>query len=307
MGVFILASPKYTPPPGLRRFPIRSQWIGFDGTIWDLHSGGQGVALLNDGLVGLHMPRFDRYTSTLRVVPGHRLRGTHARPRSVVWPLFVHGDTQLQWLSTEQGFWKTIHPEIPGTWRVGVGTQQVRELKLTGMFDDDHAYPHDPYRDGWAKYVLEMEAAQPYWEGVPITRTFKIGGAEVDFFDVGGSPPFHISAGQTFDTASINNPGDVEAYPKWTLEGPLDTISVGVGAVTVDVTVALEPGVGEVLVIDTDPRNQSATLDGVDVSATLGFQNFAAIGSGQNQPLTVVASDSGSITCELVPLYYRAI
>lgn len=305
--VFVLATPRYSPAPQIKRFPIRSQWIGFDGTVWDLHSGAQGVALLNEGLVGLHMPRFDRYTSTSRVVPGHRLRGTHAKPRDVVWPLFIHSDVQSLWLSVEQGFWHTIHPEIPGTWRVGVGTQKVRELKLTGKFDDDHAYPMDPYKNGWAKYVLELEAAQPFWEGEVISRTFHVGDGGVDFFDAGGSPPFHITRGQTFESAVISNPGDVEAYPTWTLEGPLDTIEVGVGSATVTVPVALEPGAGDVLVIDTDPRNQSATLNGVDVSTTLGFQNFAPIGAGEDRPLTVVASDTGEITCELVPLYFRAI
>ncbi len=303
--VFLLATPRVVPPPAIRRFPIESQWIGYDGTIWDLHGGGQGVVLLQD-VVGMHMPRFDRFTSSSRAVPGHRVRGARAKARPVVWPLLVHSDSQIGWLSAEQGFWKTIRPtpDLAGIWRVTVGAQ-TRQLRLTAVLDDDHAYPLDPYLGGWAKYVLDMEAAQPYWEGEVEARRFEIGPVSPeDFFDAGGSPPFHITPGTTFSTAVITNPGDVAAYPTWILEGPLDTIQIGVGSITVEVPFDLSPG--EVLRIDTDPRNQTATLDGVDVSTTLGFQNFAAIEPGENRPLTVLASDTGTITCELIPLYYRA-
>lgn len=303
--VFLLATPKVVLPPTILRFPIRSQWVGWDGTIWDLHNGAQGVALLQD-VVGLHNPKFDRFLSSQRVIPGHRVRGVKAKARAVIWPLLVHNDSQLGWLSTEKGFWRTIRPEpeFAGTWRIGVGPQ-IRQLRLTGLFDDDHAYPLDPYLGGWAKYALEMEAAQPFWEGEVVRRVFEIGPASPeDFFDVGGSPPFHIIPGTTFSTAVITNPGDVAAYPTWTLVGPLDTIQVGVGSVTVEVPFNLTTG--QVLIIDTDPRNQTATLDGVDASVALGFQNFAAIEPGENRPLTVLASDTGTITCELIPLYYRA-
>lgn len=305
MGVFILSAAPIVPPPRIRRFPIRSQWVGFDGSIWDLHTGAQGVTLLNDGLVGLHLPKFDRYLSSSRAVPGHRRRGSRARARDVVWPLLVHGDTADEWLARDTGFWHTIHPDLEGTWRVGVGTREPRELRLTARGDDDHEYPLDPYLNGWAKYVAELEAAQPFWTG-PVERRFlKVGdGSPIDFFDVAGSPPFHITNGQTFSTAMISNPGDVEAYPTWTAVGPLTDIQIGVGGVTIDVPFDLVTD--EVLVIDSDPRNQTATLDGVDATADLGFQSFASVAPGQDQALTVVAAGSGSITVELVPLYFRA-
>ena len=243
-------------------------------------------------------------TSSSRAVPGHRLRGTRPRARSVVWPLLVYGDTQESWFVADKGFWHSISPDQAGTWRVSVGAQ-VRELRLTAMFSSDDEYESDPYYNGWAKYVCEMEAQQPYWTGQTVIRTFEIGPTSpVDFFDAAGSPPFHITPGSTFSTATITNPGDVPAYPVWTAVGPLDDIQLGVGTVTIDVPFNL--ATDEVLRIDTDPRNQPATLDGDDVTATLGFQPLAPVDPGEDRALTVVATETGTITCEIVPLFYRA-
>ena len=304
MGVFLLSAPPVVPPSRARRFPVRSPWEGWDGSIWDLHTGAQGVLLLQD-VVGLHHSRHDRYLSSSRAVPGHRLRGTRPRAREVVWPLLVYGDTQEDWFVTDKGFWRTIHPTLAGTWRVSVGAQ-VRELRLTALLDNpDDGYAMDPYLNGWAKYVCEMEAAQPYWTGEVVSRVFEIGPVSpIDFFDAAGSPPFHITPGSTFATASISNPGDVEAYPTWTAVGPLDDIQLGVGSVTIDVPFNL--AADEVLLIDTDPRNQAATLDGVDATTTLGFQPLAAIDPGEDRALTVVSTGTGTITCDIVPLYFRA-
>ncbi len=306
--VFILSfAPVLPPPPPITRFPVESQWIGWDGSVWDLHSGAQGVVLLKDGVTGLHMPRFDLYTSTTRAVPGHRRRGSRARARDVVWPVLVYGDTSAEWHQKDADFWHTIHPDKEGTWRITVGFQ-TRELKLTANPDEDYTYPLDPYKNGWARYAVELQAAQPFWSGESISRRFEFVDTETPppFIPPTEAPPFEITRTRSasFAEASIPNPGDVAAYPIWTAVGPLDDIQLGVGSTLIDVPFNLTTG--QVLRIDTDPRNETATLDGADATVTLGFQSFAAIEPGDEQPLSVLVTGTGSVTCELVPLYFRA-
>lgn len=303
MGVYILSYPPVSLTPPQTLFPIEMQWIGWDGSVWDLQTGGQGVVMRNDGVVGLHLPRADRFLSESRAIPGHRIRGSRVKARRVIWPLLIHAKTSADWLYRDAGFWQTMDPEKPGIWRVTVGTQ-VRELQCAAVFEADHAYSLDPYKNGWAIYVAELEAAQPYWMGEVQSQRFELGAGAVDFIPGGGAPPFTISRGSTFAEAAITNPGTVPAYPTWTIAGPLDNVFVGVGGVTVEVPFAVNSG--EVLRLDTDPRNQSATLDGVDVTATLGFQNFASIPAGGVQPLSVAATGTGTIDVELRPLYKRA-
>ncbi|MTE24823.1 hypothetical protein [Microbacterium sp. ZXX196] len=254
------------------------------------------------GVEGMHFPTVTKHKSTSRSVPGARVRGWRTEARDVFWPIWIWGERSTEFLEKYEAFFRTIHPVNAGTWRVGFDGA-FRELSLTGTFSDPHAYARDPVFDAWSSYGVTLEAAQPYWSGSPIARSWRSANP-VDFFDPAGSPPFHISPSATFADAQITNPGDVEAYPRWVIEGPLDPVIVGVDGVEVLVPFPLSDG--SVLVIDTDPRNVTATLNGSDVSQELGFQRFAPIPPGGSVPLSITAGGGGRVSIELVPLYFRA-
>jgi len=301
----VLASPPSTPPPGTVTTGLEMRWIGPDGSEWDLNDWRSGVCLMLDGVTGLHFPQITKYKSTSRAVPGHRNRGWRAESRDVFWPLYVYGDGSEGWKSAYTRFFNTIHPEKSGVWEVTAGTQ-TRRLRLTGVFDDDHQFPRDPYLAGWAVVPVQMEPEQPFWEGDPITVGPFSEPAGVDFIDpVLLAPTYNISPAATFATATIANPGDVDAWLVWTIEGPLTDVVLGVGGVTADVPFSLLAG--QTLRIDTDPRNISALLNGVDATEQLGLLEFSAVPSGGTAPLSVSASGAGGITAELAPLFFRAI
>lgn len=276
-------------------------WVGWDGSVWDLNSREAGALLYRRGVEGLHNPRITRQTSTSRAVPGNRLRGWRAEAREVFWPIYLWGDSSREWRERNTAFLRTIHPDRPGMWRVTAG--ETRTLRLTGTFDEPHQYDIDPHLFGWAQYGITLEAAQPFWEGAPIKRGPWRAPASQPFIDPAGSPPLHISRGTAFGSATIPNPGDVEAWGTWTLNGPLEDIEVGIG----DTYVApFDLIAGQTLRIDTDPRNPSATLNGVDATAELGLQDFAPIPPGEEVELHVEAAGAGSVEFSLVPLYFRA-
>jgi len=276
-------------------------WEGWDGSVWDLNNRDGGVVLLSS-VEGLHAPRITRHTSSSLAIPGNRLRGWHAEARDVFWPIYLFGDSSEGWQRRNSAFFKTIHPDRAGTWRVRAGGH-TRTLRLTGVFDDAHSYKFDPFVVGWARHGITLEAAQPYWEGEKVTagpwKAPEIG----DFFGAGG-PPFFISSSNSFAKAVIINPGDLESWGVWTAVGPLNDVELGVGGAVI--TVPFDVPAGQVLVIDTDPRNPTATMNGVDMTTALGLQEYAPVPDGDEVELHVGASGSGEIQYDLIPLYFRA-
>lgn len=304
--VIILSSPPVAPPlPPNRWEGATLTWFGADGSVWDLGTGIGGAVLEEAGTEGLHNPAVTKFSSKSRVVPGNRPRGWRTEAREVFWPILVYSNANAdEWKARYRAFFKSIHPEIPGRWRIGHnGT--YRELELTGVFDDPHAFQHDPLVFGWEKFGVTLEAAQPYWSGAPIPLGPWKQPESGEFFGEDGAPDFFISSSAEIGRARVSNPGDVDAWMAWTCVGPLASIEIGIGD---DVaTVPFDLSDGEVLVIDTDPRNQSGTLDGVDVTKELGLLRYGAIPPGADVEVHVEASGTGEISGALTPLYFRAM
>lgn len=299
--VLILATPPAPPPqPRSPWGTLRLEWVGWDGSVWSLNDYRAGLQLLRDGVEGLHFPKITKWSSTSRAVPGQRRRGWQADPRRVFWPLLVWGDGTDAWLERQDEFFRTIHPDRPGTWRVTAGAQ-TRTLQLTGDFTDAHAYARDPLMKGWAVYPVAMEADQPYWEGQPVAAGPWSAHAGEPFFP---GPPFHIGSSATLTSAEITNPGDVDAWPVWSAWDELTSLTLGVSGRTIVVPFDLSDG--DRLVIGTDPRKPFATRNGVDVLAELGLQAYAPVPALGTAPLAISAGGTGSVACTITPQHFRA-
>lgn len=313
----ILSAPRVLPPVPMNQWQgLVQEWVGPDGSVWDLNAWESGIILDSRGVEGLHNPVLTRQTSKSRRVPGHRLRGWRAEAREVFWPVFVYADDSADWLARHRDFFDTIRPDQPGTWRV-TALGETRELLLTGVFGDGHAYETDPLLDGWGQYGVTMEAQQPYWRGKKVRRGPWKTPDPAPFFS---GPPFTISSSTTFGSAFIPNEGDVDVWGVWWATGPLSSIELGVGETLIRPPFDLE--VGEMLRIDTDPRNPTAQkgavpldgegnvdtdlFEGDDVTTELGLQDYASVPPGASVELHVDAVGSGSVMFDLEPLFFRA-
>lgn len=280
-------------------------WIGADGSVWDLGTGAGGAVLQRSGTEGLHDPIITKYSSKSRVIPGIRRRGWRAEERPVFWPVLVYShENAAEWKARYRAFFASIHPEIPGTWRIG-HDGEYRELSLTGVYPKGHSFNHDPLVLGWEMFGVALEADQPYWRGEPLELGPWRQPLTGPFFALGGSPDFFISSSTEIGRATVENPGDVEAWLVWKAVGPLSEIEIGIGDAVAEIPFALDPG--EELVIDTDPRNQSGTRNGVDVTKQLGLLPYAAVPPGSDVEVHVEAAGAGEISASLTPLYFRAM
>lgn len=119
-----------------------------------------------------------------------------------------------------------------------------------------------------------------------------------------GGPPFTVGSGFTLANAAATNSGDVDAYPVWTIKGPVDSVTVGVNGRTIAAPIVLTAD--DTLTIDADPRVLAAYKNGSDVTTQLGEADFAPIPAGAEVPLTLSMTGTGSVSVRFRPRYFRA-
>jgi hypothetical protein len=304
-------------------------WTGWDGSVWDLTNADRGVFIENGrGLRGLSMPEHERWSRSAPLVPGSVHVGHQVKDRTVLWPLVIYSDESSEgWVAIDRAFWRTMDPDREGTWTVTHPNGERRYLKCRFLDDNNHTWQSDQMLKGWDRYSLTLLAEYPYWRGPIVTRSFQQPDP-VDFADPEDEPVISISSASSLASASISNPGDIDASVTWWLHGPFTEAEVGVGDRTVDIPFALVEG--ETLVVDTNPTARTAklietpdltkTLDEqmafVDAqlrSATNKTKDLGAatnmngrVPSGEDQPISVSMTGSGEVRALLTPSYRRA-
>ncbi|WP_460994390.1 hypothetical protein [Sinomonas soli] len=308
-----------TPPPlpTPSQIGLRMVWEGWDGNEWELTDWRSGVYLPDEGIEGLHLPEYVHYVQDAPGIAGQTYNGSTAKPRDVFWPLCIWTeDGSIAWADEDAKFWRTIDPERSGKWRVWGPRGTCRTLRCR-LEKAPHSYARDPVYDGWAVYGLNLKADQPYWEGPQITTEEFRTATGRDFLPAASGDGYWVSPGSTLESAAMTNPGEVDAWPRWSI-GESDSSSVGVGGAQIVVPFAVPAD--KVLVIQTDPRIQTATLHdlddfddegapisgGEDVTVDLGDTEFAPIPAGEGRKLDISLTGPGAIKAAITPLYRRA-
>lgn len=299
----VFAAPYVPPVPPRNPWSGASvSWEGADGSLWSLDPES-GVFLL-PGVRGLTLPPMDQFTSRLSGGHGQRFRGWSAGPREVFWPLCIFEDTTDEgWLERDAAFWRSLRPDVAGTWTVTHPNGTSRSLKLRLTSDGDKAWDVAPGSRAWTDYGIYLVADQPFWEGQVVgSPVWGQDEAPVDFIPAEGAPDFYLSGASTVGNASLTNPGDVDAPLVWTVTGPTTSVSLTVGGDTIGVPFPVLDG--QTLVIDTGAP--VALLDGVDVTGQLDAAGFASLPARATTDLGIVMSGTGTVRAEFVPLHERA-
>ena len=275
-----------------------------EGVVWAPTNSG---VHLGAGVRGLNMPKLDHYSSSSPAVAGSRYRGWRSRERDVFWPLSVYNHAgSVEWAEYDAQLWNGFHPDREGTWSVTSPNGESRHLRLRYSDDGDHATDLIPTLTGWQRYTVTLTAHDPYWyASEPVSQSWAQTEAKDFFNGLEKAPLFNIASGSQLDTATMTNPGDVDAWPVWEAAGPFTSVTVGVGgrAVTAPITASA----GQVLRIDTDPTTRSATLDGVNVYDQLASWDFAPIPAGESRELSLALAGTGTVKATFTPRFFRAI
>lgn len=318
MSDILLAAPRVAPPElpavGVDRTRMRITWEGWNGETFELSNWRSGAFLTQGGTEGLGTPVREDWTSALSpFVHGQEYQGFVVNARELFLPVYLYSDEGSDaWRLQDAAFWETLLPGKYGTLSVTTsgGTRTIRARYADG---GEAAVERDPHYFGWQKYGIKLIADDPFWYGDDVTQTWRepvprnwltgMPGDSGEPTSTGGSV-MYIMPANTLSTATVTNPGDVEAWPSWEVPGPFTALSVGVGDRQVSYNVPVLAG--QVFRIDTDPRDQTAFVDGDDVTGALGSYGFAPIPAGQSVPLNLSMAGVSNVTARFSPRYYRA-
>lgn len=305
MTKVILGRPRVAPVRISPWIGTRMYWTGWDGVRRELTDWRSGITVLEEGIEGLSMPPHAAWTSASPAQHGQRLRGFRVEPRPCAWTAFVYSnESSSQWLTRDADFWRSLQPGKYGTWEV---TTEAGRRSLRCRLDDpgDGKFTRDPAKRGWQPYDIRLIADDPFWYGQNVTTEWDTTTAANFNQWVDGVSVGFLSSANRLEDAVMTNPGDVEAWPVWTITGPATTVTVGMTGATIVAPIVLATS-ADVLVINTDPAVQMAWKNGVDVTMQLGTADFAPIPAGQDRKMLLTMTGTGAVSATISTRYYRA-
>lgn len=307
-NIFLALGPVPAPPTPDPWTGVAMSWVGTDGSEWSLECS-KGVYLLAgvEGLTREEAPNLQ--TSESANVSGVTVNGLTFGPRRVFWPTKVYQpENSTAWLALDKQWAASLNPRGRGVWRVTQPDGTWRELTCRPLLDGANGWRDMPGARSWKHYAIEMIAEDPFWYGPPVESPLWTQAAPVDYIPELGAPPFHPGSIQTFGDAVMSNPGDETGSLLWTVKA----LEGGAGITSTTLTVAGAStgfgamAAGDALLIDTDPRNQHATLNGTDVTGQLTTWDFPQIPPGADVPIGIAMTGDGTVQASFSPRFDRA-
>ncbi len=241
-------------------------WITPDGlnTI-SLNGTTINGLLALDGRQGIYLPPVQIQDQTTPLQPGSTVRYINYPPRPVLLPLLIKTPDEVSFVNQVRtlGYWFDTPAGSPGTYRRTAPDGSMRDLfcYYQGGLEFDETMDSGVRGPGWAKVVLSLYAADPFWyDSIYTTLTFVPSGAAPALLP--SLIPIKLGFGGILSSFLVSNAGDFEAWPVWTIHGPgvNPVLSNTTTGKTTTLTVTL--GSSDVLVIDTRPGVKNVTLNG---------------------------------------------
>lgn len=221
--------------------------------------------LVQPGARGLDMPTWKAFETESPQIHGNHREGVKANAREIMIPVVIYSnDGRAAFLDRKRRLLTDLSP-LDGDG--GRGTLTLTEpdgssRSITAIYASGAEGSEDLDAAGrrWTAYGITWTCESPFWDGAPIGRGFRAG-VDAPFFPSG--VPWEVSDSQVLGTGvEIFNPGNVDAYPVWTIHGPMTSATFthpAGGAWTLTRTLDAD----DVAVIDTRERIESALLNDV--------------------------------------------
>lgn len=234
----LITAPVVTPPPtgGGGSKPVPLPEIGFatatytdpSGKVWPLTDEDAGWFTLADGVSGLGATPYE-LTTDEHPRGGARLRHAQPQPRAIVWPLYVYGDTHVEFV----GRWRALATAFTRTLREGPDGRRTPGWLEISRPDGTRRRIAVYYREGFEgrgsrgsgivsdAAAITLWCEDPYWIDPVEIVVHRETGALSSFF----TPYPTISSSQVLGETAVTNPGDVVVWPQWTVTGPASLIT----------------------------------------------------------------------------------
>lgn len=196
-------------------------WIAPDGTRLNLNPGRSDFMSLKS-VSGLGAAPVD-IVSTPSADGGTIVEFVRPKERSIIWPLRMRADTHLEflalWRSTVESFTQCRRLNLPGTLRLRRPNGEERQIP--GWYSS--GFEQDPEDGAWTEATanVNLYCPSPFWEdSAPVTKEW-LQEAGVDYLN----PYPSFGSGQVIGAATMLNDGVTDAWPTWTIRGPLTALT----------------------------------------------------------------------------------
>ncbi len=204
---------------------IIATWTDPDGVVWELtNSAPDGPGWFTvPGPSGWDATTYEIVTDP---VPrgGETVRFVRSKPARIVWPLYVYGDSHISYVqrkrAIKKAFTSTLHKRTPGLLTVTRSDDPGNPRQISCYYESGL---EGESGDGWmySKDAITLFAPDGYWQDTNVSTVTYSYIPGVDYFN-----PFpQVSDSLNLGTSAINNGGDVDAWPTWTITGPMSAIT----------------------------------------------------------------------------------
>lgn len=230
-------------------------WIDPTGVEWPLNDRDPAVGwFTRPGPAGWGGVQYEFVADQLPR-GGASVRFIRALPGRITWPLHVHGEDYYGDISharyldrrdtIKRAITMTAHRNMAGQLKVTRPDGNARvidcfyEAGFGGEAGEDHTSSNP---------TLTLYAPDGYWRAADPIITTRAFAAGQSFF----SPFPFVSPGNVLGDTVITNPGDVTAWPVWTITGPAEVVTAVNNTTGQKFTVTTSLGTGEMVIITTD-------------------------------------------------------
>ena len=198
-------------------------------------------------------------TDTSPTQPGSLVRSTRHESRRLVVPIVVQGATSSELRTNIRNLNYALDP-VRGSGQLKVtgpdGTTRIVNAYLEDGMGLEESLNSTVGRT-WQRASLQFFCEEPYWlDEVTTSSSVAYNTTTATFFPFF---PLRLSSSTVFGATTIDNDGDVQTWPRWTITGPGSAIYLK--NLTSGKTLYLNTTLtaGEIVTIDTTPGVRSVT------------------------------------------------
>lgn len=277
-------------------------WIDPDGVETMLNGEGHYLAMI--GRQGAFAPPVALVTQDVPMQPGAREKYVQIGQNDLRVPVLVTATTESELAAARRALAAAMNPARGlGAIRNTAPDGSVRDLfcrLVDGLRGDESEASRGP---GWLLAGLTFQAADPFWYDDQDTVQSFSAAAPLTFF---AAPflPLKLSSGLISTGFSVQNTGDVECWPIWTITGPgtNPTLTNSTTGETLALTITLTAG--QILTIDTRPGKKTVVREnGSNQWGVVGSTSTLwALARGTN---AIALSMTGTTSASQLQLAYK--
>jgi hypothetical protein len=220
------------------------------GANGDVITFDNSTYVINPGMLGFGIP-----PTNVRVDPSASTGGVfrHSRRdvRNIDLPITVMGANRAQVQDRLRRLARiTQDRRGPMTFKATYPNGQAVFLNTHYTGGAESAWGGNDAGLEFCRWVLSMKAPQPYWES-----------SNIQFFELTGGgllgllpelTKLQVSSSEALGTVTVTSNADVEVYPKWFIEGPVDDFTATNGSQSFKINGTI--GLGESITIDSEKK-----------------------------------------------------